>query len=183
MHFSVYKNCLSQTETMVASQKQRQPNQKRIKSKTYVAKVLPPSQHSQFGVPASLEVPDIQMGEPDEVEPMMLVDDVSVGDLQATLENVSTQLPVQPGPSAASSSYQLNFQVTTQALSDPQIPQQASVEKQLKKRSLQKKGVVSPDNFTILPSGCKRRCRLCMDAGWDGSDCPGSGNRSRCIYK
>jgi hypothetical protein len=55
-------------------------------------------------------------------------------------------------------------------LSDPQIPQQASVEKQLKKRSLQKKGVVSPDNFTILPSGCKRRCILCMDAGWDGND-------------
>jgi hypothetical protein len=88
-----------------------------------------------------------------------------------------------PGPSAASSSYQLNFQVTTQALSDPQIPQQASVEKQLKKRSLQKKGAVSPDNFTILPSGRKRRCRLCIDAGPDGNDCPGSGNRSRCIYK
>jgi hypothetical protein len=32
------------------------------------------------------------MGEPDEVEPMMLVDDVSVGDLQPIMENVSTQL-------------------------------------------------------------------------------------------
>ena len=103
LHYSVYKNRLAQTETMVASQTQRQPNQKRIKSKAYVAKVLPPSLHSQLGVAASLEVPDIQMGETDRVEPMVLVDDVSMEDLQATLGNVSTELPVQTGMSVVHS--------------------------------------------------------------------------------
>jgi hypothetical protein len=105
------------------------------------------------------------MGEAHRVEPMVLVDDVSMEDLQATLENVSTELPVQAGMSASSSSYQLHSQVTTQALSDPHIPQQASFEKQLKKGSFQKKAVVPPSNFTIVPSGYhKKRCRVCVNA-------------------
>jgi uncharacterized protein with NAD-binding domain and iron-sulfur cluster len=124
------------------------------------------------------------MDEANRVEPMVLVDDVSMEDLQATLGNVSTQLPMQARASASSSLYQLNSQVTTQALSDPHIPQQTSSEKRLQKRSLQQKAVVSSGNFTILPSGHrKRRCRVCVNAGRDGGDCPGSSNQSKCIYK
>lgn len=188
-HFAVYKNHLFQKETMVASQKQREANEKRIRSKSYVAKVLPPlmHSHSEAVLPmSSLDISDIQMAEPDgsSLEPMALVDDISMEHLQATLRNPNVQMSGLTGTIASSSSVQLSSQTTGQAFSTSDIQQKTVVNKQSKKKSIATTAGAVLDSFTIMPPGhYKKQCRVCVDAGRNGSNCPGSGNRSRCIYR
>ncbi len=179
LHFTVHKNHLFQTETMVASKEQWQQNEKCIRSTSYIAKVLPPfviaPQATTSTDTSSTVIPDVQMADPDG---MTLVDDMLMD-----IDDLGTSLRGPGGASAAasSSSVQLESQIMTQRL---YASQQSTTKKQPKGKSSSILGTTSAsgsssDTFTILPSGHhKRQCGECIEAGRDGTNCPGSGNRS-----
>ena len=111
---------------------------------------------------------------------------MSVDDLQISLGGAGEQTFVGDGAVASSSSVQLEPQIMTWQGLHVDASKQSRTRTQSKKKLSKILGAsgASSDVFTILPSGHhKKWCRVCIEAGQDGNNCPGSGNCSMCLYR
>lgn len=163
---------------MVASQPQCQHNQTRIQSHGHHAKVLPAIQIHNVSTTISATAAESQ--------DMMVLDDIGGSHQSTPAPSDESTMDIDSEPVASSSSIHSTVG-NTGSLSghhgnatDALNLLRPSGSRKRSKRSHAVSGITSTTFVTGASHRAKRKCRLCEDAGHDGSDCPGSGKRSQC---
>lgn len=183
-YYKTWSEHRQEKQTIIASQPQRQPHEKRIRSINFVSRVLPPAKRHQPGISnnqietISLAAEEIVVAQNvslvEGTESTVIVQDVAMEDIVApsfelTTHDVTMQDAVVPHSGLYSMAGDLN-----------DINMQASVV-----------GVLPP-NQHFTPGGYvafggaekarKRRCMICVEAGRDGLNCKGKNNRRHCEF-
>ena len=159
-HLSTYYTKFSEKrqtrQTMIESQPQCQHNQIRIRSHNHHANVLA-----------------------EETEHPM---DYS----HQSISNDESIMDIDNEPSASSSATFLDNHVPLFASHGNATDVLNSLRPSASRKKSKKSGTASSISSNSFIAGAstraKRKCRVCVSAGRDGSDCPGSGGRSKCQF-
>jgi hypothetical protein len=182
-HLSTYYTKFSERrmtqQTMVASQPQRQHNQTRIQSHGHHAKVLPAIEIHKVSTTVSATAAESQdmmaldIGFSHQSTPIPTPSDESIMDIDS-----------EPVASSSSMLFDDTGSLTGYhgSATDALNLLRPSRSRKKSKRSHVASGTTSTTFVTGTSHRAKRKCRVCEDAGRDGSDCPGSGRRSQCQF-
>ena len=177
-HLSTYYNKFSERrqtrQTMIESQPQRQRNQIRIQSHNHHAKVLPAIEvHTTSRI--NVLVTETEHPMDYSHHSMAISNDESIMDIDIDSE-----------PIASSSATLLDDHVPLLATHGTATDVLNSLHPSGSRKKSKKSGTASSISSSSFITGAitraKRKCRVCISAGCDGSDCPGSGGRSKCQF-
>ena len=162
-YYKIWSDQHQKTQSMIMSKPQRQVHEKRIRSSAYVSHVLPPAKRHQPGISDNSEGMMVDIGFDSATNTnheMILANNAhnfSVGSLaisadtiQASTSQTNTGLHVNP---------QAAFSIQSNHIVNEGLQPMSS----------------TPPTFVPYSNQCKRRCRVCIEAGRMGYDCPGSG--------
>jgi len=190
-HLATYYAKFSDTrlthQTMVESQPHHQRNQMRIHSHGHHSKVLPAIEiHniSRAAVSAteseSLDMMALDISYSHHSTPTPTPSDESIMDIDNEPIASSSSMPLdntgtlsgQLGSAAGSAADALNL-----------LHPSANRKRSKKSKKSHAASDTSSTNFITGASiRAKRKCKVCESTGRDGSDCPGSGGRSKCQF-
>lgn len=162
-YYKIWSDQRQETQSMVISKPQRAVHEKRIRSSTYVSHVLPPAKRHQPGISDNSESMMIDIGFD---SAMNTNSGMIVADEEAHNFSVSS-LAIAADPIQASASQ------TNTGLHIAPVPQAALGFQSMSSTS---------STFISYGSQRKRRCKVCIEAGRVGLDCPGSGGRKKCKF-
>ena len=166
---------------MIISKPQRSSHEKRTRSSLYVSHVLPASKRHNPGIPSDSDsmMVDVNFTNGESIINFNNNYETAIAD------EVTTAMP-EVIPTTMVLMQASSSQMVEQRLQVPQ-PQAAS--------SIYSQSQSSPDDVppesassstTAFIPYChqwKKKCRVCVAAGWSGVDCPGSGNWSKCKFR
>jgi hypothetical protein len=193
-HYKIWSEHHKEKQTMLASQPQRRPHEKRIWSDTYVSHVLPAAKRLHPGIPDSSSklnnsVTSQFEASHDSIQNMgessssaTVTQDVVMQD-QDQNNNISSE-PVTADITMQSHTWhippppELGF---TQTMPGPsnQINMQYHEVPTFQQNESSFAGLYT----TLGKEHKKRRCMMCVNAGRDGTNCKGKNNRNCCEFK
>ena len=150
--------------SLIASEKQRAPNTKRIRSKHHSASVLAAASRLQPGVPADARASPVQIRELQNIPEAMQMEDV-----QPTA--VSDETPMDD----------VQFFVAPDEVDQAFLPQDAPAPEEATIQLQQ--DVLAPPTLSFMPWSLnhpkkkEKKCAICHQ-----SSCPGRGNRALCRH-
>ena len=169
-YYKIWSDQRQETQSMIISKPQRQVHEKRIRSSTYVSHVLPPAKRHQPGISDNSEGMMVDIG----------FDSATNTNSEMILANNTHNFSVGPLAISADTIQASTSQTNTGLHVNPQaafgIQSNYTVNEGFQPMS-------STPTFVPYSNQRKRRCRVCIEAGRMGYDCPGSGGRTKCKFR
>lgn len=173
-HHKQWLNRRNQSQSIIASEPQRQRHSQRIQSVHYTASVLPPASRLQPGVMQAIQPsPLVAQITPSIISPVLSVHERASHSVQeGLLQGIATGSRSLSRDSADPQPIQSLTLAPTPIVivPTPLIPQPQFTFQHM-----------SANLQPIAARG--RRCRLCVESGRDGVDCPGKTNRKYCRWR
>lgn len=184
-HYKIWSEHRKEKQTMIASQPQRKPHEKRIRSKAYVSHVLPPAKRGQPGISMEAGISttsEIAVGqnvltqnaEPEASSSLtFIIEDIVMQDSEISSPDLATQDVIMQDPDVPHTElYSMPGPSNNINMQHPQVT--ASQFNQPFTSGLYT--VWGKERIT------KRRCMICVQAGREGTNCKGKNNRKRCEF-
>ena len=187
-YYKTWNEHRQEKQTMLASQPQRQPHEKRTRSATYVSRVLPAAKRHQPGIINN------EMETVSAITEITVAQDVLVQNAEASLSSMSSMSVIQDIMMLDTNPPLSGLENQDVMMQDPDIPHSELYSMPGPSSDINMQQSVFPElplNQSFTPGVYavwgeekikKHRCQVCVQAGRDGKTCKGKNNHRHCEF-